>query len=195
MRIQGGEVWNFIVLNDIDINDNIHAFKKSLKSHLLKSMQWILKDTNKIKPESIYLTKLVFFVCSLILQSLHTHDPVSMHPCTCTCSPENTFVISIHRLINLAWFLAHLTYTALVTYSVQIWEYITFGFIHSPYWFVCLFMFYILSHMYDEMYVSIKNFEPWKYWVSCWALSGIKPKVPDKAIVLNVAPMSWLNAS
>ena len=49
--------------------------------------------------------------------------------------------------------------------------------------------------MYDEMYVSIKYFEPWKYWVSCWALSGIKPKVPDKAIVLNVAPMSWLNAS
>ena len=73
MRIQGGKVWNSILLNDIDINDNIYAFKKSLKSHLLKSMQWILKDTNRIKPKSIYLTKLVFFVCSLILQSLHIH--------------------------------------------------------------------------------------------------------------------------
>ena len=61
MRIQGGKVWNSILLNDIDINNSIYAFKKSLKSHLLKSLQWILKDTNKLKPESIYLTKLVFF--------------------------------------------------------------------------------------------------------------------------------------
>ena len=61
MRIQGHKVWNSILLNDIDVNNNIHAFKKSLTSHLLKSLQWILKDTNEIKPESIYLTKLVFF--------------------------------------------------------------------------------------------------------------------------------------
>ena len=28
MRIQGGKVWNSILLNDIDINNNIYAFKK-----------------------------------------------------------------------------------------------------------------------------------------------------------------------
>ena len=39
MRIQDGKVWNSVLLNDIDINDNIYAFKKCLKSHLLKSMQ------------------------------------------------------------------------------------------------------------------------------------------------------------
>ena len=48
MRIQGGKVWNSILLNDIDVNNNIYALKKCFKSHLLKSMQWILKDTNKI---------------------------------------------------------------------------------------------------------------------------------------------------
>ena len=61
IRIQRGKVWNSILLNDIDINNSIYAFKKCLKSHLLKSLQWILKDTNKIKPESIYTTKLAFF--------------------------------------------------------------------------------------------------------------------------------------
>ena len=75
MRIQGDKVWNSILLNDIDINNNICAFKKCLKSHLLKSLQWILKDTNKIKPESIYLTKLVFFFVTpapaLILLRIH----------------------------------------------------------------------------------------------------------------------------
>ena len=39
MRIQGGKVWNSILLNDIDINNSIYAFKKSLKSHLSKSLQ------------------------------------------------------------------------------------------------------------------------------------------------------------
>ena len=60
MRIQGGKVWNSILLNDIDINNSIYAFKQCLEPHLLKSLQWILKDTNKMKPESIYPTKLVF---------------------------------------------------------------------------------------------------------------------------------------
>ena len=61
MRVQGGKVLNSILLNDIDISNNIYALKKCLKSHLLKSLQWILKDTNKIKPQSFYLPKLVFF--------------------------------------------------------------------------------------------------------------------------------------
>ena len=73
-----------------------------------------------------------------------------MHPCTCTCSPENTFVISIHGLINLARFLAHLTYTALVTNmriilgkTSSLWS------IHSPHWFGCCsyFMFYLICMM------------------------------------------------
>ena len=55
MRIQGGKVWNSILLNDTDSNNNIYAFKKCLKSYLLKYMQWILKDMNKIKPENITL--------------------------------------------------------------------------------------------------------------------------------------------
>ena len=49
--------------------------------------------------------------------------PESWYTYNCNWSPENTFVISIHRLINLARFLSHLTCTALVAKSTQTWEY------------------------------------------------------------------------
>ena len=126
MRIQGGKVWNSILLNDIDINYNIYAFKKCLKSHLLKSMQWIVKDTNKIKPKNFYMVKLVFFFVKYCKIKL----PESSYTWSCKYAPLHLHLFSweyicyiYSRVINLASFLAHLTYTALVADSVYIWEY------------------------------------------------------------------------
>ena len=60
-------------------------------------------------------------------------------------------------------YVVSMTYTALVTDSMQIWE----------------------SHMYDEMYVSIKNFE------QDWFFFSDKP--PEGARICETGLLEWVS--
>ena len=101
---------------------------------------------------------------------------------TCSCSPEDTFVISIQVLVNLARLLAHLTYTGLVEESVNIWEYYwvkisSLGSINlcHRYMIVCSCS---IPHKW-KIYVSIKNFRTElnmiMKWCCWWSQSSSYP--------------------
>ena len=90
-------------------------------------------------------------------QILHMYDPDNIRPDTYTCHPGNTFATFIIWAINLARFVTTLTSAKLVDMYIQILRYnLMICIICSPMllaWLVS----YVVSHMYIELYMSIKT--------------------------------------